>query len=118
MYRVGNFEEDVVCLADELPPPRAQRVLRPVVLGGRIVAGSLPPISEVWERAREQLQALPERYRALSGAPTYPVRFSERLQALRAATMASANGGGAPLPPSLAVEVEAGRAASEAPSDN
>ena len=37
----------------------------------------------------------PDRYKALSGAPTYPVRFSERLQALRAAQMASANGGGA-----------------------
>src|SRR5581483_3463069 len=83
VYRVGNFQEDVVCLADELPPPRAQRVLRPVVLGGRIVAGSLPPISEVWEHAREQLQALPERYKALSGAPAYPVRFSESLQTMR-----------------------------------
>jgi nicotinate phosphoribosyltransferase len=96
VYRVGQFHEDVVCLADELPPANAQRVLRPVVQGGRIVAGSLPPISEVWEHAREQLQALPERYKALSGAPAYPVRFSERLQALRAAATAGVNGGAAP----------------------
>src|SRR5581483_6575533 len=113
VYRVGNFQEDVVCLADELPPPRAQRVLRPVVLGGKIVAGSLPPISEVWEHAREQLQALPDRYKALSGAPTYPVRFSERLQALRAAQMASANGGGATPPTKASVLADVGGAPDE-----
>ena len=90
VYRVGHFTEDVVCLAEEMAPPSAERLLRPVVLGGRIVPGSLPPISEVWEHAREQLGALPEKYKVLSGAPRYPVRFSERLQALRHEAMAAA----------------------------
>src|SRR3954454_6956660 len=83
VYRVGTFDYDLICLADEVPPPAAERLLRPVVLNGRIVPGSLPPISEVWEHAREQLNALPERYKALNGAPPYPVRFSDSLQALR-----------------------------------
>jgi nicotinate phosphoribosyltransferase len=90
VYRIGHFEEDVVCLAEEVPPPRAERLLRPVVLNGRVVPGSLPPISEVWEHAREQLALLPERYKALSDAPAYPVRFSDRLQALRAEAMRDA----------------------------
>jgi nicotinate phosphoribosyltransferase len=83
VYRVGTFEYDLISLADEVAPPGGERLLRPVVLNGRIVPGSLPPISEVWEHAREQLQALPERYKALNDAPPYPVRFSESLQALR-----------------------------------
>jgi nicotinate phosphoribosyltransferase len=90
VYRVGPFAEDVICLAEEIAPPNAERLLRPVVLGGRIVPGSLPPISEVWELAREQLSALPEKYKVLSGAPRYPVRFSDRLQALRNEAMAAA----------------------------
>jgi nicotinate phosphoribosyltransferase len=83
VYRMGSFAYDLVCLADEMPPAGAERLLRPVVLNGRIVPGSLPPISEVWEHAREQLGALPEQYKTLNGAPAYPVRFSESLQALR-----------------------------------
>ena len=54
--------------------------------------GRQPAHSEVWDHAREQLQALPDRYKALSGAPVYPMRFSERLQALRAEAMAAAGG--------------------------
>ncbi|HLH22494.1 MAG TPA: nicotinate phosphoribosyltransferase [Chloroflexota bacterium] len=92
VYRVGSFAYDLVCLADEVAPPGAERLLRPVVLNGRIVPGSLPPISEVWEHAREQLGALPERYKALNDAPAYPVRFSDSLQALRnEATTAAAD---------------------------
>jgi nicotinate phosphoribosyltransferase len=106
VYRRGPFVEDIVCLADEPPPPDAERLLRPVVLDGRIAPGSLPPISEVWEHAREQLQALPERYKALNGAPAYPVRFSERLQELRRQAMARAGGEIVPHPLRLASRPE------------
>lgn len=98
VYRRAGFSEDVVCLADEPPPPDAERLLRPVVIDGRIAPGSLPPISEVWEHAREQLAALPERFKALNDAPAFPVRFSERLQALRTQAMARAGGDAAPAP--------------------
>lgn len=106
VYRRGPFVEDIVCLADEPPPPDAERLLRPVVLDGRIAPGSLPPISEVWEHAREQLQALPERYKVLNGAPAYPVRFSERLQELRRQAMARAGDEIVPHPLRLAPRPE------------
>jgi nicotinate phosphoribosyltransferase len=51
---------------------------------GKLVPGSLPPLSEVWEHAQASLRALPEQYRALKDAPAYPVRFGEDVQALRA----------------------------------
>jgi hypothetical protein len=38
----------------------------------------------VWEHAQANLKALPEVYRALTGAPAYPVEFSPALRALRA----------------------------------
>jgi nicotinate phosphoribosyltransferase len=51
---------------------------------GKLVPGSLPPLSEVWEQAQASLRALPEQYRALKDAPAYPVRFGEDVQSLRA----------------------------------
>ena len=50
---------------------------------GRIVAGSLPPLSEVWELASRNLERLPEQYRRLSDPDRYPVRYSDALLALR-----------------------------------
>ena len=48
-----------------------------------MIPGSLPPVSEVWELAQSNLRELPERYRALVDAPTYPVEHSPALVALR-----------------------------------
>jgi nicotinate phosphoribosyltransferase len=84
VYRVGAYVEDVIQLADE-PAPGAgsERLLKPVMRGGRIVAGSLPPLSEIWELASRNLERLPERYRRLAEPDRYPVRYSEALLALR-----------------------------------
>ena len=57
---------------------------------GRLVPGSLPPLSEVWELAQANLAALPEPYRALLATKPYPVRFSAGLQRLRAEATAVA----------------------------
>ncbi len=84
IYRHPEWEEDVIQLVSELAPAGYQRLLRPVMRQGRIVPGSLPPLSEIWELARANLAALPERYHALKGAEPYPVRFSEAMRALRA----------------------------------
>jgi nicotinate phosphoribosyltransferase len=94
VYRHPAWDEDVVQLATEPAPAGYARLLRPVMRAGRVVPGSLPPLSEVWELAQANLRALPERYRALSGAPAYPVRFSAALLALReeAARASRANG--------------------------
>jgi nicotinate phosphoribosyltransferase len=83
VYRFGVYAEDVLQLADEPAPAGAQRLLRPVMRDGRMVAGSLPPLSEIWELARANLERLPEQYRRLTEPERYPVRYSEALLALR-----------------------------------
>lgn len=83
VYRQPAWEEDVVQLATEPAPAGYARLLRPVMRGGRVVPGSLPPLSEVRELAEANLRALPESYRALTKAPVFPVRFSPALRALR-----------------------------------
>ena len=83
VYRVGDFEEDVIQLAGEPAPGRAQRLLRPVVHRGDVLPGSLPPLSEIRELAQHNLASLPDEWRALTPARPYPVRFSDALQALR-----------------------------------
>jgi len=84
VYRHPQWAEDVIQLDAEPAPAGYQRLLRPVMRQGRIVPGSLPPLSEIWELARANLAALPERYHALKGAEPYPVRFSEAMRTLRA----------------------------------
>ncbi len=49
---------------------------------GKIIPGSLPPLTEIRELAQQNLQAIPTQYRALSVDTPYPVRFSEGLQTL------------------------------------
>jgi nicotinate phosphoribosyltransferase len=84
IYRHPRWEEDVIQLASEPAPPGYTRLLRPVMRAGRVVPGSLPPLSEIWELAQANLHALPEPYRALKVSEPYPVRFSEALRTLRA----------------------------------
>ncbi len=94
VYRIGTFEEDVIQLADEPRPGRdAERLLRPVVRDGRVVPGSLPPLSEIWELATRNLQLLPERYRRLEGAEVYTVHYSRALCELRDVALAARDDG-------------------------
>jgi nicotinate phosphoribosyltransferase len=84
VYRIGTFEEDIIQLADEpRPAGDAERLLKPVVQNGHVVPGSLPPLSEIWEHANRNLALLPERYRRLEHADTYPVRYSDGVRRLR-----------------------------------
>lgn len=95
VYRVGEFVEDVVQLADEpRPPGGAERLLKPVVRDGRVVPGSLPPLSEIWELASRNLARLPDRYRRLVEPDPYPVRFSPALCELRDTLVAAHERGG------------------------
>jgi len=87
IYRLGNFEADVIQLAGEPRPANGQRLLKPVMRDGKIVPGSLPPLSEIWELAQSNLRHLPEPYHALRDPQPYPVHYSEALQALRRETM-------------------------------
>ncbi len=84
IYRHPNWDEDVIQLDTETPPPGYTRLLRPVMRQGSVVPGSLPPLGEIWELAQANLHALPERWHALKVDKPYPVRFSEGIQTLRA----------------------------------
>lgn len=90
VYRHPVWEEDVIQLEGEPAPAGYARLLRPVMRAGRLVPGSLPPLSEVWELAQANLAKLPERYRALIAQEPYPVRFSAGLQRLQAEATAQA----------------------------
>ncbi|GIX05808.1 MAG: nicotinate phosphoribosyltransferase [Candidatus Poribacteria bacterium] len=76
----GAFTGDLIALAEEDQP--GTPLLEPIMRGGRLVQ-ELPDLPTIQARARDQLQRLPEEYRALSDPPPYPVRYSQRLQALK-----------------------------------
>src|SRR6266480_199486 len=82
IYRHPHWEEDIIQLEHEPHPDKYQRILRPVMRNGKIIPGSLPPLTEIRELAQQNLQAIPIQYRALTVEKPYPVRFSENLQAL------------------------------------
>ncbi|HEY8742937.1 MAG TPA: nicotinate phosphoribosyltransferase [Chloroflexota bacterium] len=84
VYRLGSFREDLVALASEPLPEDGVRLLRPVIRQGAVLPGSLPPLSEIWEAAQQNLRALPEPFRHLKSEHIYPVRFSPALRQLRA----------------------------------
>jgi nicotinate phosphoribosyltransferase len=81
-YRIGDYEEDVIQLDDEPAPPDARPLWEPAIRDGDICA-DLPSVLEIRSRALASVQALPERYRALTDPPPYPVRRSEGIVALR-----------------------------------
>jgi nicotinate phosphoribosyltransferase len=83
VYRIGQFVEDVVQLANEPRPQGSERLLKPVVLDGEVVPGSLPPLSEIWELAQSNLRRLPDKHRRLDQAELYPVRTSEGIRRMR-----------------------------------
>jgi nicotinate phosphoribosyltransferase len=83
VYRLGDFESDVIQLASEPKPPGSERLLKPVVLDGEIVPGSLPPLSEIWEFAQSNLRRLPDEYRQIVSPKRYTVRFSDGICQMR-----------------------------------
>jgi nicotinate phosphoribosyltransferase len=91
VYRFGQFERDRIQLEDEpRPDGQVERLLKPVVRGGKVLPGSLPPLSEIWELAQYNLRALPEAYRALRPSRPYPVELSGGLRVLRDQALAEA----------------------------
>jgi nicotinate phosphoribosyltransferase len=79
----GSFAGDVIARADETDLPGAP-LLALVMREGEIFA-SLHDLREAQERARRQLASLPESYKRLVEAQTYPVRYSDRLEQSRMA---------------------------------
>src|SRR5438132_3085321 len=92
VYRLGQFASDVIQLADEPKPPGSERLLKPVVLGGEVVPGSLPPLNETWELAQSNLRRLPDEHRHLVSPKPYPVRMSVGICRLRDVAVAEQRG--------------------------
>src|SRR5215210_2982203 len=82
VYRIGEYEEDVIQLDDEPAPLDGTPLLQPAIGHGEIVV-DLPPVPEIQARAMANVDALPQRYRTLHDPPPYPVRRSGQLRQLR-----------------------------------
>jgi nicotinate phosphoribosyltransferase len=73
----GNFAKDVIALADE--KMEGEPLLVKVMENGEITY-DLPSLSEIRATVSENLSKLPEKYKKLTGAPTYPVELSQALE--------------------------------------
>lgn len=81
IFEKGKFCKDIISLEDEVVD-NAVPLLEPAVKNGKIICGR-PALSEIRQKAAENLSKLPDEYRKLEGAPVYPVEFSPGLVALR-----------------------------------
>jgi nicotinate phosphoribosyltransferase len=76
----GKYHHDLLACAQE-DYPEASPLLEPVMRSGRRLEPSLP-VKQIHDRTLANFSRLPEDYRALSGAPLYPVRKSPALNQL------------------------------------
>jgi nicotinate phosphoribosyltransferase len=82
VYRIGEYEEDVIQLEDEPAPSNGTPLLQPAIHDGAVVA-DLPSVQDIQIRALANVRDLPERYRPLHDPARYPVRRSEGILELR-----------------------------------
>lgn len=75
----GNFAKDMIALADE--KIKGEPLLVKVMEKGEIIY-DFPSLDEIRATAAESLSKLPEKYKKLTSAPTYPVELSQDLEAL------------------------------------
>ena len=75
----GSFSRDVIALADERV--EGEGLLVKVMENGKL-SYDLPSLEKIRVAASENLSKLPEEYKALTNAPTYPVELSQKLQNL------------------------------------
>ncbi len=76
-----KFKKDIISL-DEEAIENAEPLLEQVVKNGKIVC-ERPTLDEIRQTAAQNFSKLPEKYKKLDGAPSYPVDFSPGLAALR-----------------------------------
>ena len=72
----GNFNKDTIALADE--KVEGDPLLVKVMEKGKLTI-ELPSLDQIRANAAENLSKLPEEYKALTGAPVYPVELSLNL---------------------------------------
>jgi nicotinate phosphoribosyltransferase len=72
----GRFEKDTIALADEKVD--GEPLLVKVMEKGKLTH-ALPSLEQIRANAAENLSKLPDEYKALTGAPVYPVELSRNL---------------------------------------
>jgi len=77
----GRFVEDVIGIQDETLEG-ATPLLMPVLEAGKVLKAH-PTLEEIRQYFNTRFQALDEAYKALEGAPSYPVELSPRLRAIQ-----------------------------------
>ncbi|MCL4400525.1 MAG: nicotinate phosphoribosyltransferase [Candidatus Parvarchaeota archaeon] len=85
VYRIaesGTYSHDEISMWEELPPQGAKPLLVPVISNGKIVY-DFPKLDEIKRRCGAELALIPDRYKKISGAETYPVKLSDRLSKLK-----------------------------------
>lgn len=82
VYRFGDFDHDLIALAEEPAPEGGRPLLQPWMRGGELIAEQ-PSLDEIRERSIANLASLPEPLQALTVSEPYDVRFSEGIQQLR-----------------------------------
>ena len=75
----GIMEKDVIALADE--QVQGEELIAKVMDKGKLIY-NFPSLNDIRANASENLSKLPERYKALTHAPVYPVELSCNLQSL------------------------------------
>jgi nicotinate phosphoribosyltransferase len=75
----GVMEKDVIALADEQVP--GDELLAKVMEKGKLIY-NFPSLNDIQTSASENLSKLPERYKALTHAPAYPIELSRNLKLL------------------------------------
>ena len=89
----GNFERDVIAIADEPESEGATPLLQDIMREGQTLRPH-PTLDESRELFRQGFAALPEGVKALTGAATYPVALSPTLAALQTRMTEAAHPGG------------------------
>jgi nicotinate phosphoribosyltransferase len=74
-------DHDVLARSGECCAGNAEALLRPVVLGGKLVE-TLPDVKAARARASAAVAKLPQKFRSLEDAGLYPVERSNDLEAL------------------------------------
>jgi nicotinate phosphoribosyltransferase len=75
----GNFKKDVIALADE--KVQGEPLLIKVMENGNVTY-DFPSLDKIRATTSENLSKLPEKYKKLTDASTYPVELSEALEDL------------------------------------
>ncbi|MGN6484593.1 MAG: nicotinate phosphoribosyltransferase [Thermomicrobiales bacterium] len=84
VWRMGDFDRDVIGLEGETPPVGGRPLLRPIVRDGLLLEET-EPVKTIKDRAQASLAALPEPLRALTvdADDAYPVEMTPALRSLR-----------------------------------